>query len=62
MPTVTLDFAPTVLAALRKSPDEFAKDLRTAAAVLWYSKGIVSQEMGARIAGVSRAEFMDALW
>lgn len=62
MPTVTLDFDPTLLAAVRKSPDEFAKELRVAAAVLWYSRGVVSQEMGARIAGVSRAEFIDALW
>jgi predicted HTH domain antitoxin len=35
--------------------------MRLAAALFWYSQGEVSQSKGAEIAGVSRAEFIDAL-
>lgn len=61
MATVTLEFPPDVLAALRKSPEEFAKEVRTAAAIQWYSEGIVSQGKAASIAGLTRAEFIDEL-
>jgi len=61
MPMITLDLPEDVFSALRRSPEEFARELRLAAAVHWYSRGEVSQEKGARIAGLSRAEFLDAL-
>ena len=35
--------------------------MRLAAAMLWYSRGSVSQEMAAQIAGVNRKEFLAAL-
>jgi predicted HTH domain antitoxin len=35
--------------------------MRVAAAVLWYAQGQISQSRGATIAGLSRAEFIDAL-
>jgi len=47
--------------ALRKSPDEFTKELRLAAAVKWYEMGIISQEKAEEIAGLSRAEFISSL-
>jgi len=50
-----------VLLGLRKSPQEFASDLRLAAAVKWYETGMVSQEKAAEISGLSRAEFLAAL-
>jgi predicted HTH domain antitoxin len=46
---------------LRRSPEEFAREMRLAAAMLWYSRGLISQEKGAQIAGISRAEFLTAL-
>jgi predicted HTH domain antitoxin len=49
------------LAALRKSPEEFAKELRLVAAVKWYELRQLSQERAADIAGLSRAEFVVAL-
>jgi len=49
------------LAVLRKKPDDFAKELRLAAAVKWYEIRLISQERAAAIAGLSRAEFLDAL-
>lgn len=48
-------------AALRKDPAAFTNELRLAAAVLWYDRRLVSQGRAAEIAGVSRAEFIDAL-
>lgn len=47
--------------ALRKDPDEFAKELRLAAAAKWYEMGIVSQERASEIAGLSGAEFIFSL-
>jgi predicted HTH domain antitoxin len=61
MPTVTMDLPEDVFAALRRSPEEFAREMRLAAAMLWYSRGMVSQEKGAEIAGLNRAEFLKAL-
>lgn len=46
------------LAALRKDPTEFARELRVAAAVTWYEHRMVSQGRAAEIAGLSRAEFI----
>ena len=50
-----------VLLGLHQTPEELACELRLAAAVKWYEIGLVSQEKAARIAGVSRAAFLDAL-
>ena len=56
-----LDMPEDVFSALRKSPDEFTKELRLAAAVKWYEMGIISQEKAAEIAGVTRADFIFSL-
>ena len=61
MPTVTMDLPEDVFSALRRSPEEFARDMRLAAAMLWYSRGMISQEKAAEIAGLNRAEFLRAL-
>lgn len=50
-----------VCAALRADPRTFAKELRLAAAIKWYEMRRVSQGRAAEIAGISRAEFIDAL-
>ena len=50
-----------VSSALRRSPQEFAREMRLAAAMLWYSRGMVSQEKAAQIAGVHRAKFLQSL-
>jgi predicted HTH domain antitoxin len=49
------------LASLHKDPASFARELRLAAAVKWYELRMLSQERAAELAGVSRAEFLDAL-
>ena len=61
MPTVTFDVPDGALSALRLSPPEFVKEMRIAAALLWYSKGEISQSKAAEIAGTSRAVFIDEL-
>ena len=61
MPTVTFDLPDDVLSALRRSPEEFAHDMRLAAAIHWYSRGVISQERAAHIAGLDRAGFLAAL-
>jgi predicted HTH domain antitoxin len=61
MVQMTLEMSEDVLAALRKDPEAFARELRIAAAVTWYEMRVVSQGRAAEIAGLSRAEFLDAL-
>jgi len=61
MTTVTLEFPEEVFSALRRSPAEFAREMRLAAAVHWYQKGEISQEKAAQIAGLDRADFLAAL-
>lgn len=61
MTMVQLTFENDVLTALRMSPAELARDVRLAAAARWYALGRLSQGKAAEVAGVSRAEFIDAL-
>ncbi|NUO10381.1 MAG: UPF0175 family protein [Candidatus Brocadia sp.] len=56
-----LDMPEGAFSALRKDPNEFAKELRLVAAVKWYEMGIISQERAAEIAGLSRSEFIFSL-
>jgi predicted HTH domain antitoxin len=61
MATVTLELPEDVFSALRRSPQEFARELRLAAAIHWYQRGQVSQEKAAQIAGLDRTDFLLAL-
>lgn len=61
MPTIEVTLPEEVLTALRKSPQEVARDVRTAAAAEWYAAGLVSQGKAAELAGLSRPEFLDEL-
>ena len=62
MARVVFDFPPDVFSALRKSPEEFAGEMRLAAAIHWYSQGVISQGKAAEIAGLDRARFLDELF
>ena len=61
MSTVTLELPEEAFSALRRTPEEFANELRLAAAIHWYGRGIVSQEKAATIAGLDRTDFLMAL-
>jgi predicted HTH domain antitoxin len=61
MTTVTIALPEELLAALHRSPDEIEVEVRLAAAVEWYRRGLISQGRGAEIAGLARADFIDAL-
>jgi predicted HTH domain antitoxin len=50
-----------VLSALRQSPREAEKEVRLAAAIDWYRRGLVSQGKAAEVAGIPRADFLDEL-
>ena len=47
MTTVTIEVPDDAFSALRRSPKEFARDMRLAAAIQWY-------QQGADLAGQSR--------
>jgi len=61
MVTVEVQLPDEILAALRRSPGEMAVELRLAAAVHWYSRGLISQERAAQVAGLDRTDFILAL-
>jgi predicted HTH domain antitoxin len=61
MTKVTLELPEEVFSALRRSPDEFAREMRLAAAIHWYEHGEISQEKAACVAGLDRADFLAAL-
>ena len=58
---VTIELPRTLLSALRQEPEQFVSEMRLAAAVKWYETQQVSQAKAAEIAGLSRAEFLQAL-
>ncbi|MBI2899999.1 MAG: UPF0175 family protein [Planctomycetes bacterium] len=61
MPKIVLEFDPTAFSALRKSPEEFAEELKRAAVVQWYAEGRISQSKASEMLGISRAEFLREL-
>ena len=46
------------LQALGLTPEEFAAELRLAAAAFWYDRYLITQEIGSYIAGLNRRDFI----
>jgi len=61
MTTVTLELPEDLFSALRRSPEEFVREMRLAAAIHWYEHGTISQEKAAQVAGLDRTDFLLAL-
>jgi len=61
MQTLSIELPDSVFSALRRSPPEFVREMRLAAAVKWYETGSISQDKAAEIAGLTRSSFLDAL-
>ena len=62
MKTVTIEVPDDTILPFAGSDEQFARELRLAAAIFWYDRGMISQGKGAEIAGLSRADFLDALF
>jgi predicted HTH domain antitoxin len=62
MTQVVLEFEPGAFSVLRRGPEEFAQEVKTAAVVQWYAEGRISQSKASEILGVSRAAFLDELF
>ncbi len=61
MKTITIEIPDDAVLPFGGSDEEFARELRLAAAMFWYDRGLISQGKGAEIAGLTRAGFIDAL-
>jgi predicted HTH domain antitoxin len=61
MTSLTLELPEEVFSALRRSPEEFGRELRLAAAIHWYQRSQISQEKAAQVAGLDRTDFLLAL-
>lgn len=61
MASIQVTVPDAVLGSLRKSPFELGDELRLVAAMHWYSRGILSQERAAELAGLDRTDFLLAL-
>jgi predicted HTH domain antitoxin len=61
MTTLTLELPEEVFSSLKRSPDQFTRELRLAAAIHWYHRSRLSQEKAAQLAGLDRTDFLEAL-
>ena len=61
MATLSLSIPDSVLSALRQSPAELGREMKLAAAIHWYERGLMSQERAADVAGLKRRDFIRTL-
>jgi len=57
----SFDVPDEALQALGLTPEQFAAELRLAAAAFWYDRHMISQEIGSYIAGLDRTDFIFGL-
>ena len=62
MKTITIEIPDNLSGAVAESEDDLPRAFRLAAAIQWYSQGLISQGKGAEVAGLTRAGFLDALF
>ncbi|MGH2598494.1 MAG: UPF0175 family protein [Dehalococcoidia bacterium] len=61
MATVTFEISDEFLCAFEQTADQFAQAMRLAAALFWYQREEMSLGRAAQAAGMSYADFMEAL-
>lgn len=61
MATLPLSIPDSALSALRRYPAELGREMKLAAAIHWYGRGLMSQERAADLAGMNRRDFIRAL-
>jgi predicted HTH domain antitoxin len=61
MTAVSVELPDEAFSALRQTPHEFVHSMRLSASIHWYSRGEISQENAAMIAGISREDFLMSL-
>lgn len=62
MTRLTLELPETTFALFHQSPEEFLESMKITALVKWYEEGKISQSKASEIAGISRQEFLKALY
>jgi len=62
MKTITFEVPDDTALPFADSDEQLAREFRLAAAIFWYDRRLISQGKGAEIAGLSRADFLDALF
>lgn len=62
MRTITIEIPDNLTPVVGESEEDISRALRLAAAIQWYSQGLISQGKGAELAGLTRADFLDALF
>lgn len=61
MTHVSVPLPEDVFEALHRSLEEVRADIRLAVAIEWYRREMISQGRAAEVAGIPRADFIDAL-
>ena len=61
MKTITIEVPDNLTGAVAESDDDLPRAVLLAAAIQWYSQGLISQGKGAELAGLTRAGFLQAL-
>lgn len=61
MVSLNIELSEELFAAMHKDKTEMIRDIRLAAAVKFFERGMISQERAAELAGMSRAKFIYSL-